>query len=145
MADNPKRDRLEREINEILGKIERFPEPQARRKQARKRALRNFGDAVSARQRAFTRELSRISLSQVMLASFLLILASLFFPGLAKQWVLFAGIVLFISSFALMMFGGRKRSYGGSGQGYWRGRPVSYSGERWNDRVKRWLARRQRR
>ena len=145
MADERgKRDRLEREIDEILGRIDNFPAPEARKRRARKRMLRNVGNGFSARQRALTRELSRISLSQVMLLSFLLILASFFFPALAKQWVLFAGIALFLACFALMMFGRRGSSAGGSRQAYWRGRPMSYETASWNSRLRRWFGRRQR-
>lgn len=75
------KDRLEREINEILDKIEQFPTPERRRNRAVKRNIRRVGDVVSARQRAIARELSRVSISQLLLVSFLLILGSFFFRG----------------------------------------------------------------
>ena len=96
MADD--KDRLEREINEILDKIEQFPTPERRRNRAFKRHLRRVGDQVSARQRVVARVLSRVSLSQLVLLSFLLILGSFFFRGFGLgQWVLFAGVALLSS------------------------------------------------
>lgn len=118
-------DRLEREIEEILGKIENFPGPEARR--ARRPIARPVTDAVAKRQQRVAREISRISVSQVMLFAFLLILGSFFFRefGPVALWALYAGIVLFVVSFAIMMFGGRGRLPGRQ-ETVWRGRNVSY-------------------
>ncbi len=118
-------DRLEREIEEILGKIQNFPGPEVRR--ARKPVGRPVGDAVAKRQRAVARELSRISISQVMLFSFLLILGSFFFrqAGVVAAWALYGGIILFVVSFAIMMFGNRGR-LSGRQETVWRGRNVAY-------------------
>jgi hypothetical protein len=135
-------DRLEREIEEILDKIEQFPAPETRRARARRRWVRRLGTAISDRQRAVMRELSRISISQVMLTSFLMILGSFFFrrfSPLLTSWVLYAGVVLFISSFAIMVFGRRSTR---SVEGRWRGREVTYHYSRVSlgQRVKRWWA-----
>ncbi len=133
-------DRLEREINEILNKIEQFPTPERRRVRAVRRQLRRIGDAVSTRQRAVARELSRISLSQLVLLSFLLILGSFFMSrlGIAGQWLLIAGVVLLVASFGLMLFGGGSR--GGSTTRQWRGRTISYESENLARRLRRWFA-----
>ena len=132
-------DRLEREINEILDKIEQFPTPEKRRNRAVKRQLRRFGEAVSLRQRAFARELSRISLSQLILLSFLLILGSFFFRGFGiGQWVLFAGVALLIASVALALFGGGRRGAPPAQQ--WRGRTISYQPDGLAKRLRRWFA-----
>jgi hypothetical protein len=143
MADRPERpDRLEREIDEILSKIDRFPGPGQRRAHARRRAWRQLGNAFSARQQAVLRELSRISLSQLMLLSFLLVLGSFFvrrLVPLAWPWLMYAGVLLFLASFALMLFA-RPR---GGGQQYWRGRPVAYSTRATlSQRLRRWWERR---
>ena len=133
-------DRLEREINEILDKIEQFPTPERRRQRELRRQWRRFGEAAASRQRAVAREISRISLSQVVLAGFLLILGSFFFRGLGiGQWVLFAGLALLIASGALLLFGGgRGRSTPPSQQ--WRGRTISYDSDSPVARIRRWLA-----
>ncbi len=141
MAD---KDRLEREINEILDKIEQFPTAESRRARARKRALRRVGDAFASRQRALTRQLGRISISQLILISFLIVLGSFFFRRfnpLLMQWALYAGIVLFVSSFAILLFS-RPRS---SSPRYWRGRRIAYRSEPITARVRRWLASKRRR
>ena len=134
-------DRLEREINEILNKIEQFPTPERRRNRALRRQLRRIGDAVSTRQRAVARELSRISLSQLILLSFLLILGSFFLSragGPIGQWLLIAGVVLLVTSFGLMLFG-RGRHDGGTTR-QWRGRTISYESENLARRLRRWFA-----
>ena len=82
--------------------------------------------SIADRQRAVMRELSRVSISQVMLASFLVILASFFFRRfnpLVRQWALSAGSVLFISSCAILMFS--RGSSGSSVQTRWRGREIT--------------------
>ena len=138
------KDRLEREINEILSKIEQFPTPEKRRNRAFKRQLRRFGDEVSSRQRVVARELSRVSLSHLVLLGFLLILGSFFFRGFGLgQWVLFAGIALLVASGALLMFGGGKR--GSAPTQKWRGRTISYRSETIATRIRRWFASRKQR
>lgn len=134
-------DRLEREINEILNKIEQFPTPERRRNRALRKQLRRFSDGVATRQRAVARELSRISLSQLILLSFLLILGSFFFRGFGiGQWVLFAGVALLIASGALLLFGGGRRGGSGETTKQWRGRTISYDSESLATRLRRWFA-----
>ena len=84
-------------------------------------------DAVTQRQKRVARSLSRVSVSQVMLFAFLLILGSFFFRefGPVASWAMYAGVVLFVVSFAIMMFGGRGRVTGRQ-ETVWRGRNVSY-------------------
>jgi hypothetical protein len=151
MPERPERpDRLEREINEILEKIDHFPTPEQRRARAARRSVHRFGDALSARVHAVMRELSHVSLSQVMLLAFILILGSLFFRRLvpvAWPWMMYAGLVLFLTSFVLMVFGGGGRGGGRAMSGqqhYWRGRPVSYSSDSLSRRMRRWWNRQRR-
>ena len=137
-----KPDKLEREIEEILSKIEQFPKPESRRAMARKRALRRFGNSIATRQRSVMRELSRISVSQLMLLSFIMIIGFFFFRRLnplVMQWVLYAGIVLFVSSFAIMVF---TRSPGGGTEQRWRGRSIEYREQSLLDRLRRWYGER---
>lgn len=119
MPDN----RLEEEISEILDGLDKLPEPAKRRTSARKQYLRQLASTVSNSQRAIARKLSLVSVGQLMLLSFLIIVASVFlrrFIPLTGQWTLLAGIVLFVSSFAIMIFGGTQSSRGQ----YWRGRQI---------------------
>ena len=136
-------DRLEREINEILGNIEQFPSPENRKARARKRALRRLVGAIGNAERAVARQISRVSISQLMLVSFLMIIGSFFlrrFSPALMQWVLLAGVVLFISSFTILVFtrGGSSRT------GYWRGRDISERSPSFAARLRRWLSSRRR-
>ena len=140
-------DRLEREINEILDKIEQFPTPENRRARTRRRILRRLAGSVAEAERAVARQLSRISIGQVMLFAFLMILGSFFFrrfSPLFTQWMLVGGVILFVSSFAIMVF-----SRGGSGLSrsqYWRGQAIDPRAPSLITRIRRWFAvRRQRR
>lgn len=135
-------DRLEREIEEILGKIEHFPGPESRAKRARRRILQRAGYAVADRVRAVARELSRISMSQVMLLAFLMILFSFVFRRanpLMMNWVLYAGIILFVSAFAILVFT-RRGGGGGTVEQNWRGRTIRYqTGPTLSQRIRRWF------
>jgi hypothetical protein len=139
-------DRLEREIEEIFDKIEHFPSPESRRARAQKRYFKQLGSSIGERQRAIASQLGRISISQVLLISFLLILGSLFFrrfnPAVAG-WVLVAGVILFITSFAILVFTrGSSTSSGPSGSPQrWRGREIEaghYARQSPIDRLRRW-------
>ena len=132
-------DRLEREIEEIFDKIEDFPKLETRRARARKRAVRRFGAAIAGRQRAFARQLGRISIGQVMLISFLLILSSFFFRRFfspaAMQYVLLAGVILFVSSLAIMFF---NRGNPPMRQN-WRGQQITYRAQpTLSERIRGW-------
>lgn len=141
-------DRLEREINEILAKIDQFPPPEERRRRASSKRMGGARNAFSSGTQGVTRELARVSLSQLMLLAFVLILASLFLRSVpfAWPWMLYAGLVLFLTSFVLMaVTGGRGASSGGRGQQqYWRGRPVSYDSDSLSRRMRRWWGRQRR-
>ncbi|MGE3960472.1 MAG: hypothetical protein AB7F65_02170 [Dehalococcoidia bacterium] len=146
MANN---DRLEREINEILGKIEQFPDAESRAKRNRRRTANRFTSRIAELQRGIARRLGHISVSQLMLASFLIILFAFFFrgrgiPAGASSWLLLAGVVLFVSTFAVMLFGPRSKS-GGSVQQRWRGRTIQYESPSLSERVRHWWSSRARR
>jgi hypothetical protein len=135
-------DRLEREIDEILDKIEHFPTPESRRARVRKRYIRQIGASIGQRQRAIAAQLGRISISQVLLISFLMILGSFFFRRfnpILMNWILYAGVILFVTSFAIMMFS--KRSATGVSPGQrWRGREIQegYRQPSPLDQLRRW-------
>src|SRR3546814_9307793 len=111
-------DRLEREIEEILGKIEQFPDAETRAKRTRRRSVNRFTARLADVQRGIARRLGHISVSQLMLASFLMILFAFFFrgrglPSTASSWLLLAGVILFVSTFAVMLFAPRTRGMSG--------------------------------
>ena len=144
MPDEP--DRLEREIQEILDKIEQLPTPPRRRASGLRRSLRRIGEGVSAWQRAVAQELSRVSLSQLVLLSLLLILGAFFIRGIGPigTWIMIAGIALLVTSLALMVFGGGSASRRARTQ-QWRGRTISYRRDGLAQRIRRWFGNRTRR
>lgn len=148
MAERPEPpDRLEREINEILEKIDQFPTPEERRARATKKKFRNAGESLSGGMHGVLRELSRVSMSQLMLLAFLLILGSFFFRSLLPfvwPWAMYAGLVLFLTSFALMAFGGTHTPSTSREPKYWRGRQVSYNADSLSQRIRRWWGRQRR-
>lgn len=127
---------LEREVEEILRKLDRFvpeegPLPRARRRMA---------GAASGVLRAVLARLSRVSLGQVMLASLILVLAAFFFrsasPALAR-WIMIGGLILFSTAFVLSLVGGRSRY-----ERRWRGQVIDLSEPSLGDRLRNWLQRR---
>lgn len=132
------KDRLEREIEEILGKIEEFPSESERRARQRRRTMNRVSSNVTGWPQRQLARLSHIDMSQVMLLSFMLILGSFFlrsFSPLIMQWVLYLGVVLFIAAFAMILMGRR----GGGGSQYWRGKPIQYKQPSMGDLARRWF------
>jgi hypothetical protein len=140
-------DRLQREIDEILSNIEQFPDAAQRKRRAQRRAFDDALTRASARQREWVRSLGRVSLSQLMLLSFLMILGAFFFRGIvpiAWPWVMYAGVILFIVSFGLMTLGGGRNPIGPTPRQYWRGREVEYRPLTFSQRLRRWWVTRRR-
>ncbi|MCK9493959.1 MAG: hypothetical protein M0R75_00495 [Dehalococcoidia bacterium] len=148
MAKN--NDRLEREINEILGNIEQFPDAGSRAKRNRRKSVNRVTSRIADIQRGIARRMGHISVSQLMLASFLMILFAFFFRGRGlpptfASWILLGGVILFVSTFVVMLFGPRGRG-GGSAPQRWRGRTIEYrSGSSFPDRIRHWWSSRARR
>lgn len=146
MANN---DRLEREIEEILGKIEQFPDAESRAKRSRRRNTNRVTARLSEVQRGIARRMGGISVSQLMLASFLVILFAFFFrgrglPSAAAYWLLVAGVILFVSTFAVMIFTPRTRG-GPTVEQRWRGRTIQYeAGPSLSARLRHWWSTRAR-
>ena len=131
-------DNLEREVEEILRKLDKFvPEegPLTRTRRRMGQAASDFLNAVLAR-------LSRISLGQVMLVAVMLIVAAFLFgrgnPLLAR-WVIIGGFILFFTAFVLSLRGGLSRD-----ERRWRGRVIDLSQPSLANRLRDWLQRRNR-
>ncbi len=115
-------DKFEREIDEILSKIRDFPERPA----PRRRTGNGCARWLTGVQRSLAIRLSRISVSQVMLAAMGLMLLSYFLsPAFEGVWVygLILGLILFFTAFALSF---RSGGTGRRSQPYFRGMPRSY-------------------
>ena len=134
-------DRLEREINEILAKVSAFPIPVGPRNQYLSSLRSILADPVAAFVRWFKRELSHASSTQMLLLSFVLIIIGFFFDDVlpfAGSWLLVAGALLFIVSFALTVFAPRRRS--APRRRYWRGHAISDDAKTLAERIRRWYA-----
>lgn len=133
MADN-----LEREVEEILRKLDKFVPEESPLTRSRRR----LGHAASGLVQGALVRLSRISLGQVMLVSVLLVAAAFLFraanPILAR-WVIIGGIIFFFTAFLLSLRGGRS-----SDEKVWRGRVIDLSEPSLADRLRNWLRRRNR-
>jgi hypothetical protein len=117
-------DRIEREIEEILRKIDDFVPERARRQ------TRRVGQPFSAAGSWFARRLARISLNQVMAWSLVTLLIAFF------AWIMIGALVVLVTAFLFSM----GRSTGGRPvEKRWRGQPMDLSGPSWPDRVKAWI------
>ncbi len=110
--------RLQQEIEEILGKDAKFP--------LREPLWRRIRRALSQRTRRLASRLPRITVGKVMAAGVVLILLALFAPSLFNldsdaitRAVILAGLALFIGAFVLSL---RRRSP--HVERRWRGQPI---------------------
>jgi hypothetical protein len=129
-------DKIEREVEEILRRLDKFVPEEGRLARTRRR----FGQATSEFLHALAARFSRISLGHVMLVSLLLVVVAFFFrsssPTLAR-WVIIGGLIFFLSSFVLSLLGGRSRY-----ERRWRGRVIDLSEPGLGGRLRNWFQRR---
>ncbi|HEY8492119.1 MAG TPA: hypothetical protein VIO14_14140 [Dehalococcoidia bacterium] len=130
------RQKFEREIDEILSRLDDFPRKRRKIRVRRKVAdqLARVGDAISA-------VTSRISVGQVMLAAIVLIVAAFFFRDLDRQvttYLIILGLVLFVGAFiaSVLPQGVSRRQ-----QRYWRGQVIDYGPPSAWDRLRAFLGR----
>ena len=128
---------LEREIEEILARLDRFV-PEERRLP---RLRRRLGGAASGFLQGLRGLMPRVSVGQMMLAAFLLIVLAyllrvLDVPTLARYAVI-AGLVLFLVAFALALGSGGRTRY----EKRWRGEVMNLSGPSLGGRIRGWFRR----
>jgi hypothetical protein len=103
----PGGDRLEREINEILEHVGDALPPEPRQAAPLESPVRNAARAVSDWERARVRELSRVSPVSMLLLAFVLMCGGFLLDQLMPYegyWLTFAGALLFVPAFALIVF-----------------------------------------
>jgi len=126
-------DRIEREIEEILKKIENFPDRKSGRQPPRRKGPSGGG--------VVQRWLSRVSLRKVMIwALFLVIVAFLLRPIPGAYWLLIGALVVFGTAFILSTRG--TGSATGNYEKRWRGQPIDTPGPSdpsWPNRIKAFL------
>lgn len=130
-------DRIEREIEEILKKIDNFVPERTRR------PARRVGQPFAAALSWFAHRLARVSLNQVMAWSLLTVIIAFFVRGVpGATWVMIGALIVFATAFLL------SRSRGGATrpavQKRWRGEPIDLSGPSLPNRIKAWLKGRRR-
>src|SRR3970282_2397275 len=96
-------DRIQREIEDILSRLDAFVPEEGVASRMRRRS----SDAAAAFGRALIEPGARISLRQVMLTALILGIVGFFglrvYPVFGR-WVLIAGVILLLTSFALSFF-----------------------------------------
>lgn len=125
-------DRIEREIEEILKKIDNFPErsPKGRaRPKARRSSAGPSGGAM--------RWLTQISMRKVMMWALFAVLVAFFLRGIpGGYWLLIGAIIVFVTAFLLSTRGGGGMS--NVPEKRWRGQPMDLSEPGWPDKLKAW-------
>jgi len=126
-------DRLQREVEDLLDRLDKFPPRKPLWKRARDSisgSLRSAGSAL---------RLPSLSAGHVLLIGIALIVGAwVLIPGAdIARWLIAGGIVLFIGAF---IFSLRRQGQGGSTQKYWRDKPMDVHGgsrswwDRWRNR-----------
>jgi hypothetical protein len=129
-------DRIEREIEEILRRIDNFV-PERTRRPAQK-----AGQPFAAASAWFLRRLARVSLNQVMMWSLFVVVVAFFARSVpAATWIMIAALIVFVTALILSRAGGTRRP---TVEKRWRGEPLDLSAPGWPERLKAWLRSRRR-
>ncbi len=135
-------DKVQREIEELLGKLDNFvPEDRLVSKiKSRRRA--EAGPGFTDR---LLKRISHITLGHVMLAGLGLLLLSSFAPGLFgghAGWAMILGLVLTGGAFVMSVIGwdSQRTITGGTTQKRWRGEVIDYSAPSQASRFRNWLS-----
>ena len=129
-------DKIEREIEDILNRLEEFVPDES----AASRMRRRSSGVASAIVRALLRPLAAISIRQVMLTALFLIIVG--FLGMRihpifGRWLLVGGIILFLTSFALSFL--NRGSSPPAIEKRWRGQPLELREPPLAERIRDWL------
>ena len=142
-------DRVQREIEELLGKLDNFVPEDRLVSKIKKR--RKDAEGPNATERAWAnmrRRFSRLTIGHAMLLGVMLLLAGQFVPGLFygySRWAILGGLVLTIGAFILSAIGWDSRrtlAGGGASEKRWRGQTISYSEPTRPNRILDWFRRR---
>jgi hypothetical protein len=139
-------DRIEREIEEILRKIDDLPAKPRNVRKRPERAAPAFENPSRAQPPPRSSSsgggsLARVSLNQVMGWSLIAVLVAFFLPIPGSGWVILAALLVFGVAFLLSRMGG-----GGSRgvEKRWRGEPMNYTPS-FAARLRDWIKGRRRR
>ncbi len=127
-------DRIEREIEEILDKIDRFVPSESAPLRFRRRSAGVFGGI----RKAFLSPVLRVSVAQIMLLGIGLFILSFFigrYDGTLGKWTAVVGAILFLGGFVLSFVAGHGRQQ----PKRWRGRVVEYDEPDLGERIRMWF------
>ena len=127
-------DRIEREIEEILKKIDKFPEGS---RQPKNRPARSSGGSPRRPAGKSSSWLSAVSMRKIMMWALVAVVVAFFLRGIpGGYWLLIGAIIVFVTAFILST-----RSSGPVSnvpEKRWRGQPLDLSEPSWPDRFKAW-------
>lgn len=141
-------DKVQREIEELLGKLDSFVPEERLVSKIRNRRKVESGPSVLDGLRA---RIGRLSLGHVMLTGLALLLVGTFFRsslGGAAGWCVGLGIAMTVCAFILSVINGDSRrtlAGGGGQQKRWRGQVIDYAQPSATSRFRDWLRGRKRR
>jgi hypothetical protein len=125
-------DRIEREIEEILDKIEKFPEGGRKSRPPRS----NNSRQVKRPSGNTSKWLSAVTMRKVMMWALLAVLVAFFMRGIpGGYWLLIGAIIVFVTAFFLSTRGGGTSNVP---EKRWRGQPLDLSEPGWPDKFKAW-------
>jgi hypothetical protein len=131
-------DKIKREIEDILNKLDNFVPEESASKSGRHRSSGPLASAL----RKILAPFARISIQQVMLAALVIVvigfLAMRIHP-LYGRYALIAGVILFLTSFALSFIGRSSEPPESSTDARWRGQPIDLNEPSLPNRIKAWL------
>lgn len=124
-------DRIEREIEDILNKLDDFV-PEKGQQPIPFRPRQKKANNPSRGQGWAGQKLARISLNQVMLYALIAVLAAFFLRALPfASWVMIGALIVLATAFVMSMRqggrGGSTRLGSGPAQKRWRGQPIDDS------------------
>lgn len=135
-------DRIEREIEEILKKIDKFPEGGSRPSKGG-RAGGNPAPRRSGGGSNGLKWLSGISMRKVMMWALVAVIVAFFLRGVpGGYWLLIGAAIVFVTAFFLST---RSGGVSNPPEKRWRGQPLDLSEPSWPDKLKAWLKGRKRR
>ena len=131
-------DKIKREIEDILNKLDKFVPEESAAEKMRKRS----SGVASSIVRAIFAPFTRISIQQVMLTALVIMvigfLAMRVHP-IYGRYVLIAGVILFMTSFGLSIFSRSNDPPQPAGDKRWRGQPINLDGPSLPNRIKAWV------
>jgi hypothetical protein len=144
-------DKLQREIEELLDRLDNFvPEERFTAKMRNRRRQPTSRPQPPGWLDRVQKRLERITLGQVLIAGLIILAVSFLFDGPlggAARWLTILGLVMTVGAFVLSVIrgGSNQAAVQGRVQRRWRGQIIEYGEPSRIDRVRGWFRRRGRR